>query len=573
MKKNENNIIYFRKEMAYLYKMRELFVKKFPKVAPFLGVDSKDPDVERIIENVAILTSKIHQELDENMPLIAESLINIVAPNYTNPFPSSCIQEFSLKPDSDKCKITIPKGSVVSSVPVGDVKCKFKSVYDVTLYPLKIEKTYMSNNRADYVLNLEIAVSKEGLNLSHLQMDELSLYLGSDAYMSSTLLMWIKTYLKELVLFCPDSGEEFKLAPTCVSELGLDEKLIDYDDLGFDAFGVLQELFFAPFKFNFIAIKNLNVLKNVSTKSFVIKFIFEKDLPNGYIPRNEYFSLSATPVVNVFNMSAEPILNNHKRNGYRIFLDRNNINSYEIVQVLKVIAHSSDTGRRVLKNYKSFERFKFLNDEQNGEFYSLSDKTDASLNSYKEISFFSGSGNTETITIDTLCCNGNLSSKLKISDINEISNFKEVTTKNITVPTAMQKISVDGNLLWKLVSILSFSYQTLLDKNSFLAVLDAFSFDKDKGIAQILTNAITDIRSKSIYRISEAMSKKGTLCIFYIDEGKFYSLGEVYVSGLALSKFLSSFASVNSFCEVKVKCVNSGIVINYPMSNGKKALI
>ena len=88
MKKNENNVLYFRKEMAYLYEMRELFIEKFPKVAPFLNADSKDPDVERIIENVAILTSKIHQELDENIPLIAESLRNIVSPNYTNPVPS-----------------------------------------------------------------------------------------------------------------------------------------------------------------------------------------------------------------------------------------------------------------------------------------------------------------------------------------------------------------------------------------------------------------------------------------------------------------------------------------------------
>ena len=53
MKQNENNVLYFHKEMAYLREMRELFIEKFPKVAPFLNTDSKDPDVERIIENTA----------------------------------------------------------------------------------------------------------------------------------------------------------------------------------------------------------------------------------------------------------------------------------------------------------------------------------------------------------------------------------------------------------------------------------------------------------------------------------------------------------------------------------------
>ena len=140
MKQNESNVLYFHKEMAYLREMRELFIEKFPKVAPFLNTDSKDPDVERIIENVAILTSKIHQELDENIPLIAESLINIVSPNYTNPVPSVCIQEFSLKSDSKKNSAVIPKGSVVVSRTINDVKCKFKTSYDVFLYPLKINK-------------------------------------------------------------------------------------------------------------------------------------------------------------------------------------------------------------------------------------------------------------------------------------------------------------------------------------------------------------------------------------------------------------------------------------------------
>ena len=69
------------------------------------------------------------------------------------------------------------------------------------------------------------------------------------------------------------------------------------------------------------------------------------------------------------------------------------------------------------------------------------------------------------------------------------------------------------------------------------------------------------------------MTKKGTLCIFYMDESKFYSIGEVYIAGLVLSKFLASFASINSFCELKVKCTQSKITIDYPLHSGNKALL
>ncbi len=572
MKKNENNVLYFRKEMAYLYEMRELFIEKFPKVAPFLNADSKDPDVERIIENVAILTSKIHQELDENIPLIAESLINIVSPNYTNPVPSVCIQEFSLKSDSKKNSTIIPKGSVVVSKPVNDVKCKFKTAYDVYLYPLKINKTYLSNNKSDYVLNLELNITKDEARLSDIDMNRINLYLGNDVYMSSTLVMWMKTYLKKIIVFCSDSGETFNLPASSLEVLGLDDKLLDYEDFGFEAFALLQELFFMPYKFNFISIRNLDMLKSSGSRNFTIEFVFDRSLPNGYFPRVEHFSLSSTPAINLFDMSAEPILNNNNKNGHRIFLDRAKIDAYDIVQVTKVVAHNSDTGRRVLKNYKSFERFNFFNGENIDDFYSLSDRTDGDSNLFKEISFFSNSQKEQTVTVETLCCNGNLPSELKISDINDFPAQPEINTKNITVPTSMQKVAIDGNLLWRLVSILSFSYQTILEKKSFLAVLDAFSFG-DSPISKILASSLQDIKTKSIYRIDGHMTKKGTLCIFYIDESKFYSIGEVYIAGLVLSKFLSSFASINSFCELKVKCVQSKITIDYPLYSGNKALL
>ena len=572
MKKNENNILYFHKEMAYLREMRELFIEKFPKVAPFLNTDSKDPDVERIIENLAILTSKIHQELDENIPLIAESLVNIVSPNYTNPIPSVCIQEFSLKSDSKKNSAVIPKGSVVVSRPINDVKCKFKTAYDVFLYPLKINKTYLDNNKSDYVLKLELSITKDEISLSDIDLNRINLYLGNDVYMSSTLVMWMKTYLKKIIVFCSDSGETFNLPASSLEELGLDDKLLDYEDFGFEAFALLQELFFMPYKFNFISIKNLDILKSSGSRNFTIEFVFDRSLPNGYFPRVEHFSLSSTPAINLFDMSAEPILNNNNKNGYRIFLDRAKIDAYDIVQVTKVVAHSSDTGRRVLKNYKSFERFNFFNGENIDDFYSLGDKLDGNLNPYKEISFFSSSQKDQTVTVETLCCNGNLPSKLKISEINEFPTRPEINTRNITVPTSMQQVAIDGNLLWRLVSILSFSYQTILEKKSFLAVLDAFSFG-DSLVSKILASSLQDIKTKSIYRIDGRMTKKGTLCIFYMDESKFYSIGEVYIAGLVLSKFLASFASINSFCELKVKCTQSKITIDYPLHSGNKALL
>ena len=208
---NENNLAYFQKEMAYLDETRALFIKNFPKVAPFLDTKSKDPDVESIIENMAILTSRIRQELDENIPLIAESLINILMPSYTNPFPSVCMQEFALRDDFSEKKEFIPKGSIIESKPINGVACKFQTIYDVNLLPLKISKAFMSNNKSDYLLNLNISITKDELSAKELDIDFLNLYLGDNIYFSSTLLMWLKNYLKFIVISFEDSDEEIKL--------------------------------------------------------------------------------------------------------------------------------------------------------------------------------------------------------------------------------------------------------------------------------------------------------------------------------------------------------------------------
>ncbi|MCI2236789.1 type VI secretion system baseplate subunit TssF [Helicobacter sp. 14348-15] len=573
---NQDNLFYFQKELTYLYETRKLFIQKYPKLAPFLAHNSKDPDVERIIENLAVLTSKIHQEMDQNIPYIAESLINIIAPNYTSALPSLSMQEFQMDKKSKEKHIFIPKGTCVKSIPINKCECIFKTIYDVFLYPLSIEDAFLGSDRQYQTLNLNFKINEnKDFNLCDLNLVRLNIYLGDDVYASSNLLLYIHFYLRELKIISLDTNQEFKLSIYNIKAMGLspDESTLSYNELGFEAFSLLREYFFLPEKFNFIAITGLEVLKECLGKSFSIEFKFDKHLPKNCILRKELFSLGVTPIVNVFQKSAEPIINHHNRDGYRIFVDRSQLDSYEIINILQVKAHNSDTGRRILKSYNHFERFEFLKENKN-EFYSIADKINSRGDTYKEISFFSTSSQTETITIEALCCNKNLPTLLNIGDI-QTSDIKDVRTKNIKNPSPMRKYNAD-NLLWKLVSILSFNYQTMLNKTSFFNVLEAYSFLEDKENVEtykLLKESIVDIQGKSTYLVDGYITKKGILTIFYIKDSNFYSLGEVYRLGLILSKFLSSFASINSFCELKIRCLDSKETLYYSANFGKKPIL
>lgn len=573
----QDDIHYYQKEIAYLNHARKIFIDKFPKLTPFLSYDSKDPDIERIIENLAILTSKIHQELDQNIPYIAESLINILSPNYTNILPSMCMQEFKFSENSKLNRLIIPKNSTVKSVSIEKCECEFKTVYDVYLYPLNIENVFLGSERQYHTLDIQLRVSREDLNIEHLSLDKLNIYLGDDVYTSSTLLFYMHQYLEEIKVISHDTKEEFKINTHNIKTMGLkpNESCLFYNDLGFESFSLLREYFFLPEKFNFISIQGLDVLHECKGKLISIFFKFNKTLPKNCIIKNELFSLSTTPIINVFEKTAEPIINNHSKNGYRIFIDRTNLNAYDIVQIKQVKAHNSDSGSRILKNYKNFERFEFMQNKIQ-DFYYITNKSNSKQDNFKEISFFSSNNTNETITIDVLCCNKNLPTCLKIGDINLIPFYKDAITKNITIPTPIKQVKTNGDLLWKLVSILSFSYQTLLTKTSFFQVLESYSFPDDKTsevVCQLLTSSIIDIQSKPSYLIDEHITKKGTMSIISIDDSKFYSLGEVYKLGLIISEFLSSFVSINSFCELKIKCINSKVTIHYPFKKGIKPIL
>lgn len=91
-----NDILYYKNELNAILDFKQNFIKKYPKLTPFLSNDNKDVDVERIIESLAILISQVKQELDFNTLYIAESLINILSPYYLDDIPSLCIQEFEL---------------------------------------------------------------------------------------------------------------------------------------------------------------------------------------------------------------------------------------------------------------------------------------------------------------------------------------------------------------------------------------------------------------------------------------------------------------------------------------------
>src|SRR5437773_1895494 len=73
-----------------------------PHGAHFVGETSSDPDVERLLEGFAFLTARLRQKLENELPELTHSLLELLWPHYLRPIPSMTIVQFEALPQAAK---------------------------------------------------------------------------------------------------------------------------------------------------------------------------------------------------------------------------------------------------------------------------------------------------------------------------------------------------------------------------------------------------------------------------------------------------------------------------------------
>src|SRR5918998_137090 len=123
---------YYERELIFLRRMGADFARKYPKIAARLLLDEEkieDPHVERIIEAFSFLTGRIGLKLDDELPEITESFLNVLYPHYLSPIPSMAIAQFSFGAPNDKLTATqrVERGTRLNSRPVDGTPCQFQT--------------------------------------------------------------------------------------------------------------------------------------------------------------------------------------------------------------------------------------------------------------------------------------------------------------------------------------------------------------------------------------------------------------------------------------------------------------
>ena len=264
---------YYNEELTFLRSMAAGFARRHERVASRLWVEageSVDPHVERLLQGVAFLNARVRHKLDDDFPELAQAMLGVIYPHYLRPIPSMGIVELQLHPTNVDFPggYAVPAGTIVDTDPEPEsgVRCRYRTGYPVTLWPLDVEVCELrrgrSNRRAvrpptrrSRCSAFDCAISK-AMPIRGMELGTLRFYLhagpATNVYRLYELLF---TKTLEICLAAGDGTENAApLGPGALRGVGFlrSEGLLPWDDRSFLGYRLLSEYFAFPQKFLFV---------------------------------------------------------------------------------------------------------------------------------------------------------------------------------------------------------------------------------------------------------------------------------------------------------------------------------
>jgi len=581
-------LVYYERELTYLRQMGAEFAEHYPKVASRLLLEPnrcEDPHVERLIESVALLSSRVHLRLDDDFPEITQALLNVVYPHYTRPIPSMSVAEFRMREASIASVQRIPRHTMLYSRPVDGMPVRFQTCYDTDVWPLRIaEAQWLSIDRLDPPLKAQRAAAVlrlrldcwQGVSFAQLPLGSLRFYLNGEGALAHSLYELLANNCVSIVL--RDPAPKFRqrpveLHPEALRAVGFEdhEGLLPYTHRSFGAYRLLQEYFSLPEKFFFFDLRGLDALRAAGFKSSAeILFLIspferaerQESLAAGVSAKT--IRLGCSPIVNLFPHAAEPIQWDQTQYEYPVVPDFRQSRASEVFSIDDVACTYEKSGETVA--FEPFFSFRHGSASKAPTFWSATRRTGGPNGAGKMwISLVDLAGNPVTLNLDTVivrctCTNGDLPANMPVGDESGDFTLEEGAAIDRVValrkPTPTLRPATGRDALWRLISHLSLNYLSLVEEGrealqDMLRLYQTTSPHLDRQVEGIaaLSSARRFARVAGDHGISYV---RGVRVQMELDESKFVG-GGVYLFASVLEHFLAQYVSMNSFSQLAVR--------------------
>jgi type VI secretion system protein ImpG len=300
--------------------------------------------------------------------------------------------------------------------------------------------------------------------------------------------------------------------------------------------------------------------------------------------------LYCTPAVNLFSHEGEPVDLNGRQTEYRISPSSRCPEHYEVFSIEQVEGWlEGRSGRGEPRIYTAFESFQHEVERDRGRtalYYRVRTRESVRGDGFDHyISFVRGDeteclNRQEAVSLTLTCTNRQLPQQLAVGEVCMATESTPAFAafSNITRPTATLRPTLDGSLLWTLISNLSLNYLSMLDVDALRTVLRVYDFralvDRQaERVSQKRLAGITGITTKPVDRMIRGLPVRGIRSELQLDQHGFASEGDLYLFGTVLSQFFALYASINAFHQLEVVNTDNQERYTWTLQQGQQPLM
>ncbi len=622
----------YERELIFLRRMGAEFARKYPKIAARLQLDEEkieDPHVERIIEAFAFLAARISLKLEDELPEITESFINVVYPHYLSPIPSMAITQFSFGSPNDKLTAVqkLARGSKLNSRPVDGTPCQFRTGFDVALFPVEIlsaalESPAPKDGRGKFS-EAAIRISMRcfgNANLHEMKVGDtgepptsMRFYINGDpqlVYPLYELIFNNATRVEFRAKDTPISSKSLKSltniqlklpdpvtlpAESAITQVGFDEDqaLLPYTKRSFPGYRLLTEYFAFPYKFLFFDVHGIDRAIAAKFGSHFDLIIHLKDvLPPKAPVTTDTFKLGCTPIVNLFSRMADPLYLSQQKYEYQVVPDVHRQMTTEIYSIDEVM--TSDPKTNTTREFSPFYSLRHAYGEQMEKSFWYGTRRDSQREddegtemflSLVDMNFNPRVPAIEVLNVRTTCTNRDLPAKLPFGgregDFEVEGSGLLSKARCLTKPTETIRPARRKSLQWRLISHLNLNYLSIVEARNgtpeaLQEILHLYNFD-DSSVTRKQILGITGIETKKVVRrIGDHIGAgfvRGLETTLTFDEEQFVGSG-LFLFASVLERFFGLYSSLNSFNQTILRTAQREETVKiFPTRSGEQALL
>jgi type VI secretion system protein ImpG len=589
---------YYDEEMRYLHEAGKAFARLHPEQARYLNIDSvtdRDPYVERLFEGFALLTGRIREQLDDELPQYTEALCELLFPHFLRPIPSLSMVAFRGQGGRLRETTRLPRGTEVQSAPVGGdkVACRFVTTQDVLLQPLNLNDVALAwapDGTSSATITLGIGA---GVSLADLDLSSLRLYFHAEPATAAAMYYFFTRRVREVRVesgFPGGLGEGLGAFGTddavmlrgqeWVRPGALDssEALFPQSERSFSGLRLMQEMLCFRPKFWCVDLFGLDRFRpETSPGALRITVRFDRAYPQPQRFGKEQVRLFTSPVINLFEADGEPIRVDHRSAEHRVVANASQRTGVEVYAVKSVAGIEELTGRR--HAYRSL-----LSPERGGggRTYTiasrrgLTDRYETTI-TLQGIAPVDGRLPVETLSLELQCTNGTVPREhLRERALNKVSSqsARGVEVENFTQPTLIRYPPTDrqSDFYWMLLSHWSLNYRSAATPQALAGTLSLYDWT-DAEVNRRHIEGIRDVRWAPKERVHRGAVLRGSEVTVELDETRFADVGEAALLGQVLSQFFSTYATLNSFVHLTIVLLPSGERMTWEPDSGDQPVL